>query len=210
MGLWHSYVHLIAQGLALLAQAMGGNFGLAIVVGSLGVRLMLLPITLRLALRAKHRQAQTERIQSEIARIRAESGKSPKAEARIQELLRENAWTAMDPKDLTGGLVQAPVIGGLYGAISAGFGAGRGFAWIANLAQPDAILGLLAGGTAFLSALSAGGKEPSRWLTAAIMGLVVAFFVRRIAAALGLYWAVSGVVSLGQTLWLRRAARPAT
>ncbi len=188
----------------LLAQALAGSFGLAILVLSVAARLSLLPLTIHLALRAQARQRGFAQLQESVPAIEKRSGNTTKAKEEINALYREHLPASFNKGDIVGTLVQMPLFGGLYRAIAAGSGAGRSFGWIADLAHPDALLGALAGSITFLALSLGDGKGSGKWFAATASALMIVFIVRRMAAGLGLYWVSSGVVSIVQAVWLRR------
>src|SRR5438874_2978585 len=120
------------------AHVFAGSLGAGIVAVSLGVRLALLPLTIRLARRALAQQAILARLQPELQRLQARYRNDPAARMqRIQALYRREGLRLFDPVAVLGGLVQLPVLAGVYAAVRQGLGAASSFLWISNLLRSD-------------------------------------------------------------------------
>jgi YidC/Oxa1 family membrane protein insertase len=216
MPLWDLFVDSIRAALFALSHLYGDSLGAAIVTLSLAVRLALLPLTLRIARRARAMQALVARMRPELERLRARYPRQPERLAReMRRLYARHGYHPVGRLELVGTLVQLPVFGGLYSALSQGLGAGGRFLWIANLSRPDAALIVLAvtlagaGAAAGANATAPGGRA-AVVLSVCVTVLVTALFVSRLAAGLGLYWAASGAVGLAQSLIVRREAAAAS
>lgn len=192
------------------AQLFGGSIGAGIVAVSLAIRLGLLPLTLRLARRAAVQQALLARLRPELSRLRDRYRERPdELWRRTQALYRQSGYRPFDPQALLGGLLQAPVLAAVYGAVRRGLGVGASFLWVADLARPDAVLALA---VATLTALATflgvkAGPQPQQAATqATISGLVMLLFFGRASSALLLSWtgsALGGVVQ-AVVLWRGR------
>ena len=191
------------------AHVFAGSLGAGIVAVSLGVRLALLPLTIRLARRALAQQAILARLQPELQRLQARYRNDPAARMqRIQALYRREGLRLFDPVAVLGGLVQLPVLAGVYAAVRQGLGAASSFLWISNLLRSDVWLALA---VALLSALvayvgragragQASGSTTAVWLSAGFV-LLAAW---RASAALVLSWGAGSLGTLVQGLLLRR------
>jgi YidC/Oxa1 family membrane protein insertase len=182
-----------------------GHLGWAILVLSFGTRLALLPLTLRLARRARKNQAILRTLQPEIDALKKRFVKKPELLLpEMQKLYRKHGCSPFDGQAIGGALLQVPLFAMLYRAISRGLGSGGGFLWIRDLALPD--LGL----TIILAALAFGSgvimpdiTESMRMFMIVVQVAVTVLLVAKLASGVGLYWAASSVVGLGQALWLR-------
>jgi YidC/Oxa1 family membrane protein insertase len=203
---WHWFIGLLSVILSLLTTTYGGNLGFAIITLSVATRLLLLPVTLRMA---RHTQAQQKILQSmkgSIDAIKARYKNSPqKLAAELSNLYQKHGVKPIDVTNLVGMIAQAFVGAGVYSAIRRGVGAGGRFFWIRNLAQPNAILAVV---TAILSvAASVLGPhlpQQSRAALALLPAVFTLFFAWRLASGVVLYWAASTAVSGFQGLLLRR------
>ena len=191
------------------AQVFGGSLGAGIIAVSLGVRLALLPLTIRLARRALAQQAILARLQPKLQRLQRRYRNDPAARLqRTQALYRREGLRLFDPAAMLGGLVQLPVLAGVYAAVRQGLGAASSFLWISNLLRSDVWLALA---VALLSAVvayvgragragQASGSTTAVWLSAGFV-LLAAW---RASAALVLSWGAGSLGTLVQGLLLRR------
>jgi YidC/Oxa1 family membrane protein insertase len=208
---WDLLVDTFRTVLVVVAHALGGSLGSAIVAVSLAVRVLLLPLTLRVALRAREMQRRMRALQPELARLRKRHASDPRRVAlETQALYRRNGVELVPRGTALLAAVQLPLGGALYRAIASGLGVGQRFAWIADLARPDALLAILAATLAGAAAASgaAGGDANGRWaahagtLASATVALVL---VWRLSSGVGLYWAASSFVGVVQGQIVRRA-----
>ena len=212
-----SFADFFRAAIFAAAHVFAGSLGAGIVAVSLGVRLALLPLTIRLARRALAQQAILARLQPELQRLQARYGNDPAARwRRTQALYRREGLRLFDPAAVLGGLVQLPVLAGVYAAVRQGLGAASSFLWIANLLRPDVWLAI---SVALLSALVAyvtgragqtgrgAASTTAVWLSAGFV-LLAAW---RASAALVLSWGAGSLGTLVQGLLLRRhpSSRPA-
>jgi len=190
--------------LSYLAQSLG-SLGCAIITLSLGIRLALLPLTLKLARRARRNQELMRALQPEIEQLKKRFAKKPeRLFEEMGNLYRKHNCRPFDLPTLVGGFIQFPIFAMLYSSIRNSLGSSSAFLWIKNLALPDIYLTLA---VLFLTGLSACllPSAPAQVRsTLIIIQLVVTFLIIwKIANGLSLYWVSSGVVSLLQTVWLR-------
>ena len=207
--------HLLAATLVYLVQLFGGSLGCAIVALSLGIRVALLPLTLKLARRALRNQEIARALQPEIEALKKKHKNKPeRLFEEIGKLYRRHHYSPFDLPALIGSFVQLPIFGLLYSTIRNALTANATFLWIRNLASPDFVLTLV---ILALTAISAyvmpGVSRNARTTMMVIQVVVTSLIVWKLAAGLGLYWASSSLVGLFQTLWLRfrmpLAAQPA-
>jgi YidC/Oxa1 family membrane protein insertase len=190
--------------LAYLTQSLG-SLGCAIITLSLGIRIGLLPLTIKLARRARRNQELIRVLQPEIEQLKKRFENKP--ERLFEEMgksYRKHGCSPFDIPALAGSFIQLPIFGILYSAIRTSLGSSSAFLWIRHLASPDFILTCVILALTGLSVyLLPSASEQMRITLIAIQVVVTFFIVWKLAAGLGLYWASSGVVSVFQTLWLR-------
>jgi YidC/Oxa1 family membrane protein insertase len=192
-----------------LAQCFGGSLGWAIVALSLGIRVAILPLTLRISRRAMRNQALLQAMKPEIDALKERCGKnSQQLFAETQKLYKKYNFSPFDLPAMLGAFIQLPIFSFLYGAIRTTVGSGGRFFWIRNLASPDAalvflILAITGASAYFLPNASETGKS----MLVLIQVIVTGFIIWKLAAGLGLYWAASGLVSLGQNVWMSQSRR---
>jgi YidC/Oxa1 family membrane protein insertase len=200
---------ILASAMSWLATLFGGNMGWAILLLALAVRLALLPLTLQLSRKMLANGQKIKALQPQADAIKARLADKP-AEmfAAISALYKANGAQVIDRSSFLGLLVQLPVFGLLYKAIS-NAGAGKApFLWMKSLATPDAALTaivlLLTAISAYYLPSAAGGPVV---VMVVLQVLVTAFILWKLSAALGLYWAASAAVGVVQTGVLRREQR---
>ena len=141
MPVWSEFVDVIYATLVCVSTALGGSMGMAIAIVSLVTRVLLLPLTLRLAYRALETQAAVKKIEPQLARVREKFKNDPR---RVMEetarLYQANGIALVDGRSLMGTAVQAPIFLGLFGAIRRGLASGVFVLWIKDLAMPDAAM----------------------------------------------------------------------
>ena len=191
-----------------LAHLTGGSIGAAILLLSALVRLLLLPLGVRLALEARRTQARLRALEPELARLRARlAGDPARLLTETRRLHERHGIQVVSRGALLSTAGQLPVTAGLLGALAGGVGRAARFLWIADLARPDALLAIATAAAAALSVSLAPSGPGSSRAAAVVAGAVTLFFVWRVAAGVGLYWAASGAVGVVQSLAVRRLAR---
>jgi YidC/Oxa1 family membrane protein insertase len=196
---------IIIASIASLAHLLGGSLGWAIIVLSLGVRVGLLPLTIRLARRARRNQEIMQRLQPEIDRLKQRYEKKPeRLFAEMRELYRKNGCNPFDIPALIGSFIQLPIFGMLYSSIRTSLSSSGAFLWIKSLASPDFLLTLVILSLTGVSVCLMPSATQQIKNTLLVVQLLVTFFIIwKLAAGLGLYWVSSSLVGVFQTLWLR-------
>jgi YidC/Oxa1 family membrane protein insertase len=208
MNIWGTFVEAISVTLFALAQIYGGNLGWAIITLSLLVRAALLPLSLHIGRRVKARQELMNSLQPKIDRIKSKFRNNPQRQSEeIMKLYRRNGVGLFDLWSIVGNVAQMPFFLGLLSAIRKGLGVGGSFLWIKDIAKPDAILALIVAGLTYLSsAVASNMPQQARAMINFLPVVITLFFAWKLAAGIGLYWASSTVVGVGQALILRRMA----
>lgn len=205
MVIWDRFVMLLVTALLALAQAYGG-LGPAIIMLSVSARLVFLPLTVRMARRARERQALLHTLEPMIRRLKVRYRSDPRRlRAELVDLYRRHGYSPIDMKSLADGLIQFPVVVGLYSAIKRNLGAGGRFLWISSLAQPDALFALLIGVlTYFAAILSPGMPQQIRLVAALLPALLTVYFAWTLASGIGLSWATFTAVGVLESGLLHR------
>ncbi len=191
--------------LASLSHLLGGSLGWGIIALSLGIRVGLLPLTIRLARRARRNQEIMQRLQPEIERLKRRHEKKPeRLFIEMRELYRQHDCNPFDIPTLVGSFIQLPIFGILYSSIRRSLTSSGAFLWIKSLASPDFLLTLIILSLTGVSAyLMPSASEQMRSTMLVVQIIITFFIVWKLAAGLGLYWASSSLVGVFQTLWLR-------
>jgi YidC/Oxa1 family membrane protein insertase len=199
---------LLLPVIAFLDQILGGSLGGAILALSLGIRLALLPVSIRLARRAQRSRTIAAALKPEIDELKRRFEKKPeRLFEETMKVYRKHHFSPFDLPALLGSFLQVPVFGLLYGAIRRSLAANRSFLWIRNLSAPNIALTLvILSLTATTAYLMPSASEQARTTMIVIQVIVTSFIVWKLAAGLGLYWVSSNLVGLFQTLWLRHRA----
>ncbi len=188
-----------------LASLVDGNMGWAILLLALVVRLALLPLTLHLARKMLVNQQKIKALQPQVDAIKARLAASPKEMfGEISALYKANGAHILDRSSFLGMLVQLPVFGLLYKAVSnAGSGTGP-FLWMKSLASPDAVLtGIVLMLTAIAAYYFPSAAAETATMMIVIQVLVTAFIMWQLSAGVGLYWVANASVGVVQSFILR-------
>jgi len=204
--LWTSYVYLIAVVFTWLIQLFGGSVGLAIITLSSSVRIALLPLSIRLAQRAKKQQEILLKLQPEIEELKKRYSSNPqKLSEETLKVYRRNGYSPFSGSTISGMLVQLPIFAGLYSVIRNGVTVGSRFLWITDLAKPDLLLTIVIGLLTFItSAIAPGISHQSRNMMLIVPTVITLFFVWQMSSGLGLYWAASSAFGIAQNIMLRK------
>ncbi len=205
--LWGGSLEIFQVSLFWLTQFYGGQLASAIVTFPLLVRVALLPVTVRLALRAREQARSLQEIRPQLERVRARWARAPQRPMKESVAVYEREGVRpLDVGLLKGGLAQTPVFLGLFQAVRATLaqpGAGQPFLWIANLSRPDVGVAVLAMSLMGLSTAAGASQAQPNWAFAVpvISGGVMALMF---SAGFGLYLASTGLVGTLRGLIVRR------
>lgn len=205
--LWGLYLELFQSALFGLTQFYGGQLGSAIVSLSISARLLLLPWSIRLTLRARAHARLLRSIRPELKAVREKWSADPKRMvAETQAVYARNHLTPLDVGPLKGALLQTPVFVGLFHTVRKALGAvGRpqSFLWVSHLARPDIGIALLATAIVGLGAVAGTSEGQPRWALA-VPALSAGVMALMLSAGFGLYLMSSGLVGVLQGLIVRR------
>jgi YidC/Oxa1 family membrane protein insertase len=196
------------------AQALGGNLGAAIIVVSAALRFLLMPLTIKLAERARAQQVILESLKPALALLQERYGTDQAELAKhTLELYRQAGYHPLDLGALAGNLAQLPVFVAMYGALRTLLKDGGRFLWVGNLAQPDTWLALIAVAITGIASYAGGhslGQPPRAAITAAGIGAAIACIMFwHASAGLVLSWGASSATNLVQSAILTRRVRRA-
>lgn len=216
--MWEATVELLRLLIVSVASICAGSLGAAILLVSFGMRLALLPLTLRLAREARARQQRMAALRPELERLRRRYANDPARLWRETQALHERHGIRLfTPTGMLGLAVQLPLFAALFAATRRGLGAKVRFLWIAELARPDALLALA---VAVLTGLVAAGAMGTSGTTevsanlalvlAVIFGGMTLLFLWSASSAVGLSVGAGALVSALQTWILARDRRRET
>lgn len=212
-------MNLIAGPLGSLLNFLYGvvsNYGLAIILFTLIIKLVLLPLTIQQLKQTK----QMSEVQPKLKELQ-EKYKNDKEKLNIKtmELYKEHKVNPV------GGclplLIQLPIIFGLFAVLREptkyiadprfAEAVNEGFFWIKNLSEPDLwILPILAGITTYFS-MNGPGAAPVQNQTMKTMNMIfpvmILWWGRSFPAGLTLYWVVSNVFQMGQQYFMPKVKK---
>lgn len=207
------FISRVLQFLFEITVSLGiPNYGLAIIMLTILIKLVLFPLTNKQYKSMKAMQA----IQPEMKKIQEKHKKSPeKAQQEIMELYKKEG---VNP--LAGCLplfVQLPILFALFKALdNFDFTVEPKFLWVPNLSQPDpVILPILVAATMFMQMyiqqkLTSATQTPEQAQLQKtflyIMPFMLGFFARNFPAGLAVYWVMFSVVGTLEQLIINRPA----
>ena len=205
--MWQLFLEVFQVGLFWLTQFYGGHLAAAIVSFSILARLALLPLTVRITLRARAHSRRLQELRPELGRIRDRWKDDPQRLSKATlAVYRRRGVQPVDGGVLKGSLVQTPVFIGLFHAVRAALTSRAGeqtLLWVSNLARPDIGVAMIAFSLVGLSSLAGASQSQPGW-TLAIPPVSAAAMAMMLSAGFGLYLAASGAVGTLQGLIVRR------
>ncbi|OIQ59121.1 membrane protein insertase YidC [Moorella thermoacetica] len=195
-----------------ITKAVGiPNYGLAIILFTIAVKVILYPLTYR-QLRAMRRM---QELQPKIQELQKKYKNNPqKAQQAMMELYQKEKVNPL------GGclplLIQMPILYALFSSLRSFFNpalnptvnmAHANFLWISNLGQPDPYIlpVLVAIGTFFQQKVSmvSGGQDQTQKTMLFVMPLIIGWMSRNFSAGLSLYWVTFSLMGILEQ-WLAR------
>ena len=198
---WSDVIELLRALIFSVAQVCNGSVGAAVFLVSLAIRLALLPLTLRLARRARAHRQRLEELKPELERLQRKFADDPSTMWReTSRLYQRRGVKPMDSAGLIGGLAQMPVFMSLYSALRNGLGPGIRFLWIGDTSLPNVLLTLLVAGTTTLGLATSPGLQTSRSMQLVMMALLGAMTVWFLSSTSALFALSTGAGSLVSVL----------
>jgi len=211
--MWAAFVELLRAAIFSAAHVCGGSLGGGILLVSALVRLALLPLTLRLARRAREQQAKLAALRPEMEALQRRYANDPRRLFReTRELQAKHGIRVVTPSAFVGLAIQFPVLGGLFAAVRNGLGAKVRFLWVADLARPDGALllgiaALTAWGVSSAPGTSGQAGNQTPLLIFSVLGTVA--FLWSASSAVALSVGAGSLVSVLQNWLLNRDAKAA-
>ncbi|WP_462411871.1 membrane protein insertase YidC [Neobacillus sp. Marseille-QA0830] len=214
-GFFHTYfVEPFTYIIGFIADFFNGNYGLAIIIVTLIVRLALMPLMLRQYKNSMNMKEKMDKLKPEMDEIqkRLKAEKDPQKQKAIQaEMMALYQKHGVNPLNMgcLPLLIQMPILTGFYYAIRGSKEiAQHQFLWF-SLGQPDIAITILAGVIYFLQFKVQQSTMPeAQRQQMKIMGLMsplmIMMFSFSAPAALPLYWVVGGTFLTLQTMISQR------
>ncbi len=183
--------------------SVSGSYGLAIILLTVTIRLVLAPLTLS---QSKSMEAM-KALQPKMNALQQKYKDDPEEyQRRVMELYKEhniNPLSGCLPM-----LIQLPFLWALF-AVLRNYDFGTGFLWLTSLSEPDPlyILPVLSALTTYIQMMmtSADASQKSMML---IMPIFIGYISISFPAGLVLYWVVSNLFSMGQQYLIARRMSP--
>jgi len=200
------FFYLIHSGVHTIIPNNNISFGLAIILFTVIIRIVLLPLSIK----QTKSTAKMGAIQPEMKKVQEKYKKDPqKSQQEVMKLYKENGVNPM------GGclpmLIQMPILFALFTVFRNLNMQGAGFLWLPNLtmADPYKILPILSMVTTYFSSKlmqpPSGGAQSKQTSTMNIgMAIMMGFMSLNFAGALVLYWVVNNVLQVIQTLVINK------
>lgn len=209
-GILHNlFVEPFTQAIELAASVTGGNYGMAIIVITVMIRLVLMPLMLNMYKNQQQMKVKMAGLKPEMDDIQARMKEAtPEDKQKIQqEMMGLYQKHGVNPLNMgcLPMLLQMPILMGFYFAIrSSETIATHSFLWF-NLGEPNIAMALIAGALYFIQyRISLIGVPASQQKQMKLIGLlspVMIFIISLNApAALPVYWAVGGLFLIVQTI----------
>lgn len=208
------FFDFIHSGVAAIIQNPNVSYGLAIIIFTIIVRIILLPLNIR----QTRSQFKMQEVQPELKKLQEKYKNDPqRSQQEMMKLYKEKGVNPM------GGclplIVQLPILWGLFYVFRnihpvdpvTGQQITVSFLWLKNLFDYDHlfILPILSGVTTYISSRmmtppgdSAQAKQTSTMNIG--MSVMMVFMAWKFTAALVLYWVVNNLIQMGQNLLMKK------
>ncbi len=207
-GFWGKFVGLVSDGLDYFYE-LTTDYGIAILIVTLIVRLITLPLMIKQIRYTKVMQ----QLSPELTKIR-EKYKNDKQMINQETMKLFQQYNANPLAGCFPILVQMPILLALYQAINTNHALKEHeFLGILLLSSTQSIeniiLAVLAAGTTYIqSKMSMVNNDANTKMMLMIMPLMIGFFTWQFPAALGLYWIFSNVLTIVQTYFTKGIKAP--
>lgn len=209
--MWDAFVELLRAAIVGTAHLCGGSLGAGILFVSAGVRLALLPLTLRLARQAREQQARIAAIKPQLEALQRRYAREPRRlMLETRALYDANGIRLLSSGSLLGLAVQIPLLSGLFAAVRTGLGSRVRFLWVADLARPEGLLALAVTALTAWSVASAPSQNAPAGTLPVMIGVTVigtAVLLFTASSAVALSVGAGSAVSILQNWILGRDAR---
>lgn len=203
MALWDTWVNFIINVISILSWQPGISEAVAIILFTLCIRLLLFPVSYRSAYNMYLNRQALEEIRPRIEKLRQRYRDDPAEFFRRQgKLYRDNDIKMMDRVSVYNMGLQGVVGIGTYQALRQLPFTSK-FLWISNIAKPDFILAILVGLLTVGMMLMSPGTSDQVPIIITMM-VISTVILLSVPSVVGIYWATSTVVSIIQTIILRR------
>jgi YidC/Oxa1 family membrane protein insertase len=205
--------------IVMLAEFLSGNYGLAIIVITIVVRLAIMPMNVNQIKKSMVQQEKMKYIKPELEDIkfRQQNAQTPEEKAAVSQemmaLYKENNIS------MTGGvgclpiLIQMPIFTAMYQAVHLTPQIAQSTFLGINLGDKSPLLAILAGvaylAQGYVSTIGMPEETKSQMKTMMLMNpIMILMFSWSSPAGLALYWLAGGIFAAAQTLLQNRMIKP--
>lgn len=210
-GFIYNYLVVPTQKLMVMFADFFGNYGIAIIVITIIVRLIILPLNLNQSKKSMVQQEKMALVKPEIDEIQAalKAAKTNEEKAEIQQEMmqfyKENDISMMGGVGCLPLLVQLPIFTAMFQAVRLSPEIANSTFLGFNLGETSVLLALLAGATYFgqsyISMIGMAPEQKKQMRTMMFMSPVMITFVSFTSpAGLALYWLTGGIFAIFQTM----------
>jgi YidC/Oxa1 family membrane protein insertase len=201
-GTWGDILKAVSAVIDFFARNLWNNYGLALLVVTILVRLLVLPLMVKQIRVSKMMQEMQPEIQKIRNKYKGDTRKIQEETMKLYQEMGVNPMAGCLPM-----LIQLPILYALFGAIEGNKGLYEStFLGIFNLGQPDHyyIMPLLAALTTYLSSrVMMTGNDPQQKMMLFIMPVFIFLIGMHFPAGLALYWIYSNIFTAVQTYFIR-------
>ena len=216
--MFHTYiVNPMTAMIDFNASLFHGNYGLAIILMTLIIRLVIMPLTVKQFKTQKVMKTKMDALKPEMNAIQEKLKKTtePDKKAELQkELMGLYQKHGVNPLNMgcLPMLIQMPILMGFYYAIKGSHEiATHTFLWF-NLGEANIAMAIIAGAVYYFQSKISLQQMPEEQqkqmkMMTMLSPIMILFFSFSAPAALPLYWSIGGLFLIGQTLLLNRLYR---
>ena len=201
-GPWGEILKFVSSAITFFAHLVGNNYGIALLIVTIIVRLLILPFAMKQIRYSKSLAA----LQPKMAAIKQKyKGDNKKIQEETMKLYQETGVNPMAGCFPT--VIQLPILYALFGAIEGNAALNSStFLGIFHLGQPDHtyILPALAAVTTYISSkMTMPGTDQQQKIMLFTMPVFIFFISTRFASGLALYWVYGNIFMAVQTYFTR-------
>ena len=192
---------LFETGFAFLQNELTLSTGLAIIVFTIGLRLLLLPISFSAMLHGVKQRQQLKQLQPQIEAIKTRYQSNPTLmSTKLMQFYKENHISFVNKNNLINMAVQGVTGFGIFQFLSNSAFSGR-FLWMTDLAKSDLFLSIVVAAVTGLSMyLMPSATESVNYLMIVIVSAVCLISLLNFSSAIGVYWGTSTLMGTIQSL----------
>jgi YidC/Oxa1 family membrane protein insertase len=201
--MWESFTSLLSVSIEQTSLVLGVNEAIAIILFTLLIRLLLLPISVSALVRTTHNKAKIHALKPATEKLTTQYKDNPTELAKkTMALYKKNNITFIDKISFANIFSQGVLGLGMFQTIKSMLFNSK-FLWIETLGKPDVILAVIVGVLTYVSMiLMPGSAEQVNQLIFLVPAVLSVLILISFPSAIGLYMAVSSIVSALQSVFI--------